>query len=97
MRTAAERTPLSGRSTIYLLDLISRLERCFGVRINRDQLSTMVTSNDPPDIRAADLFDFIRREVFGPIERPKRPGLGSGGASFQTFLGNSRIQIVPRP
>jgi hypothetical protein len=48
---------------VELLDLVSRLERCFGVRISRDELSTMVTSNDPPDIRAADLFDFIRREA----------------------------------
>lgn len=48
---------------IGLLDLATRLERCFGVRISRDELSTMVTSNDPPDIRLADLFDFIRGEV----------------------------------
>jgi hypothetical protein len=48
---------------VDLLDLVSRLDRCFGVRISRDELSTMVTSHDPPDIRAADLFDFIRREV----------------------------------
>jgi hypothetical protein len=48
---------------IDLLDLAFRLEWCFGVRISRDELSTMVTSNDPPDIRLADLFDFIRGEV----------------------------------
>ena len=43
---------------IGLLDLASRLERCFGVRISRDELSTMVTSNDPPDIRARRLIRF---------------------------------------
>jgi hypothetical protein len=49
--------------TIDLLDLISRLERRFGVKISRDKLATMVTSDDSPDIRVADLFDFIRGEV----------------------------------
>jgi hypothetical protein len=48
---------------VDLLDLVSRLEQCFGVRISRDELSTMVKRNDPPDIRAADLFDFIRGKV----------------------------------
>jgi hypothetical protein len=48
---------------IDLLDLVSRLERCFGVRISREELSTIVTSNDPRDITVADLFDFIRGEV----------------------------------
>jgi hypothetical protein len=32
---------------IDLLDLVSRLERCFSVRISREELSTIVTSNDP--------------------------------------------------
>jgi hypothetical protein len=48
---------------IDLLDLVSRLERCLGVRISQDELSSIVTSYDPPDIRVADLFDFIRGEV----------------------------------
>jgi hypothetical protein len=33
---------------IDLLDLVSRLERCFGVRISRHELSTIATSYDPP-------------------------------------------------
>jgi hypothetical protein len=48
---------------VDLLDLVSRLERCFSVRISREELSTIVTSNDPRDITFADLFDFIRGKV----------------------------------
>src|SRR5690242_16437800 len=48
---------------IDLLDLAFRLERSFGVRISRDQLSKMAMGNDPPDIRVGELFDFIRGEV----------------------------------
>jgi hypothetical protein len=48
---------------IDLLDVVSPLERCFGVRIGRNELATMLTSDDPPDIRVADLFDFIRGKV----------------------------------
>jgi hypothetical protein len=48
---------------IDLLDLVSRLERCFSVRISREELSTIVTSNEPRDITVADLFDFIRGKV----------------------------------
>jgi hypothetical protein len=48
---------------IDLLDLAFRLERRFGVRVGRDQLSKLAMRNDPPDIRVGDLFDFIRGEV----------------------------------
>jgi hypothetical protein len=48
---------------IDLLDVAFRLERHFGVRVSRDQLSKLAMRNDPPDIRVGDLFDFIRGEV----------------------------------
>jgi hypothetical protein len=48
---------------IDLLDVKFRLERRFGVKISGDQLWKMVMSNDPPDIKVGDLFDFIRREI----------------------------------
>src|SRR4051812_7196400 len=48
---------------LELLDLVYRLERKFGVKVKPDQLSKMAMSNDPPDIRVGDLFDFIRSEL----------------------------------
>lgn len=48
---------------IDVLDLVSPLERCFGLTIGPGELATMLTSDDPPDIRVADLFDFIRGKV----------------------------------
>jgi hypothetical protein len=48
---------------IDLLDVAFRLERRFGVKISRDQLSKMVMRNDPPDIIVGDLFEFIRGEI----------------------------------
>jgi acyl carrier protein len=47
---------------LELLDLAFRLERRFGVRVSRDQLSKLAMRNDPPDIRVGDLFNFIRGE-----------------------------------
>ncbi len=48
---------------IDLLDVAFRLERRFGVKISRDQLSKMVVRNDPPDLIVGDLFDFIRAGI----------------------------------
>ncbi len=48
---------------IDLLDVAFRLERRFGVKISRDQFSQMAMRNDPPDITAGQLFDFIRGQV----------------------------------
>jgi hypothetical protein len=48
---------------LELLDLAFRLERQFGVRVSREQLSKLAMRNDPPDIRVGDLFEFIRGEV----------------------------------
>src|SRR5262245_3476935 len=48
---------------IDLLDIAFRLERQFGVRVSHDQLLKLAMRNEPPDIRVADLFDFIRGEV----------------------------------
>jgi hypothetical protein len=55
---------------IDLLDVAFRLERRFGVKITRDQLSKMVMRNDPPDIIVGDLLDFIRRDIpqFGVLD-----------------------------
>lgn len=48
---------------IDLIDLAFRLERKFGVKISRDQLSKLAMRNDPPDINVGDLFDVIRRAL----------------------------------
>ena len=48
---------------IDLLVVAFQLERRFGVRVSRDQLSKLAMRNDPPDIIVGDLFDFIRGEV----------------------------------
>jgi hypothetical protein len=48
---------------IDLLDVAFRLEKRFGVKISRDQLTKMVMSHDPPDLFVGDLFDFILGEI----------------------------------
>jgi hypothetical protein len=48
---------------IELIDLAFRIDRRFGVRVSRDQLSKLAMRNDPPDIIIGDLFDFICGEV----------------------------------
>jgi hypothetical protein len=46
-----------------LLDLTFRLEQHFGVRLGMDQLRKMLFKHEPPDIRAGELFDFVRGQV----------------------------------
>jgi hypothetical protein len=47
-----------------LLDLTFRLERTFGVKVSRDQLSKMASQNEPADIKVGELFEFIRRQIY---------------------------------
>lgn len=42
-----------------ILDMVFRLERCFGIKISRNDLDKMFRNNDPPDVAIGELFDFV--------------------------------------
>ncbi len=49
-----------------LIDLAFRLERRFGVRISRAQLSAMAARHHPPDISVGELFEVVREHAVRP-------------------------------
>ena len=48
---------------IDLSDITFRLERKLSIKIHRDDWWKMARSNDPPDIRVGQLYDFVRSHV----------------------------------
>jgi hypothetical protein len=48
---------------VDILDLVFRLERSFHVRISREQFFRMLDTNEPPDIKVGELFDFMCRKA----------------------------------
>jgi hypothetical protein len=48
---------------IDLLDLAFRLERRFGVKVTREQMTKLAMQNEPPDITVGDLFELIRDQI----------------------------------
>jgi acyl carrier protein len=48
---------------IDILDLIFRLERTFGVKIPRSEFALLALKNEPIDLVAGDLFEYVRRKA----------------------------------
>lgn len=46
-----------------LLDLVFRLERTFGLKIQRKDLERLARQNDPPDLLVGQLFDLVRGQT----------------------------------
>jgi hypothetical protein len=48
-----------------ILDLMFRLERHIGIRIERGEIYRLFEKNEPPDVRVGELFDFVRSKSKG--------------------------------
>lgn len=51
---------------LEILDLVYRLERRFGIKIHPDDFLKLLGENEPPDVTAGALFDFVKSRANYP-------------------------------
>ncbi len=50
--------------SIDFIDILWRIERHFGVKVEHEEWTKLVMKNDPPDVLVGDLFEFVRIRAF---------------------------------